>query len=239
MSETRASREAILKRLKESGGRPVARTVGNAKPEGRPPVDIETLVKEFSDRAVFAGAVVKRVPGIKKSGDEVVRFMNELGFSSALLSRERIVAESDLKETLAASGLRVSGDEIDPASHRESSFAADVGVTGALAGIAETGTVALALGDGYSRLISLAPFAHIVLLPVADIVTDTHHFWSLMTDRGLYAERRAADFGKPPAGVRPPALTFITGPSMTADIALTAVRGIHGPGKMLILLIDR
>jgi L-lactate dehydrogenase complex protein LldG len=173
--------------------------------------------------------------------------MKELGFSSVILSAERIVAQSDIKETLAAAGFRVSVQGSDPASHRESSFDSDVGVTGALAGVAETGTVVLALGDGYSRLISHAPFAHVVLLPVRDIVTDTHHFWSLLTDQGLYTEKRTADFGKPPteadgqsrSQTRPPALAFVTGPSMTADIALTAVRGIHGPGKVLILLIDR
>jgi L-lactate utilization protein LutC len=247
MSETRASREAILNRLRESAPRSSARGRDAGKPQGRPSVDIETLVKEFSDRAVFAGAIVKRVPGTKKAGDEAVAFMKELGFSSAILSAERIVAQSDIRETLAAAGYRVSVQGSDPASHQESSFDSDVGITGALCGIAETGTVALALGDGYSRLVSHAPFAHVVLLPVRDLVIDTHHFWSLVTDQGLYAEKRAADFGKPPTGAggrsrphtRPPAIAFITGPSMTADIALTAVRGIHGPGKVLILLIDR
>jgi L-lactate utilization protein LutC len=247
MSETRASRDAILKRLKESAPRSAARARDTGKPQARPSVDIESLVKDFSDHAVFAGAIVKRIPDTKKAGNEAVGFMKELGFSSALLSAERIVAQSDIKETLAAAGLRVSIQGSDPASHRESSFDSDVGFTGALAGVAETGTVVLALGDGYSRLISHAPFAHVVLLPVKDIVTDTHHFWSLMTDKGLYAERRTADFGKQPteadgrsrSQMGPPAIAFITGPSMTADIALTAVRGIHGPGKVLILLINR
>ena len=92
MSETRASREAILKRLKDSAGRSAARARDTGKPQGRPSVDIETLVKEFSDRAVLAGAIVKRISGTKKAGDEAVGFMKELGFSSALLSAERIVA---------------------------------------------------------------------------------------------------------------------------------------------------
>ena len=125
--------------------------------------------------------------------------MKELGFSSALLSAERIVLQSDIRDACCGRPSRIRPGKRS-ASHRESSFASDVGVTGALAGIAETGTVVLALGDGYSRLISHAPFAHVVLLPVRDIVTDTHHFWSLVTDQGLYTEKRAADFGKPPNG---------------------------------------
>lgn len=245
MSDTRAAREAILKRLRESAPRAADRTRASAKPRGGPPPDTETLAKEFTDRAVLAGAVVARVSGAGKSGAEAVAFMKELGFSSALLSAERVVAESGMKESLAAAGFRVSSQGDDPALHRESSFASDVGVTGAFCGIAETGTVVLPMGDGYSRLIAHAPFAHVVLLPVRDIVADTHGFWSLVADKGVYTQKRVSDFGKPPAGtakasgprMKPPAFTFITGPSMTADIALTAVRGIHGPGKMLILLI--
>jgi L-lactate dehydrogenase complex protein LldG len=247
MRETSAAREAILRKLRGSAGRPSRPPRGETPKAGDRPLNTEALAKEFTDRAAFAGAVVKRIAGPGAAGAEAAAFMKEMGFSSALLSAERIVAESDIKAALSAAGLRVSVQGSDPASHRESSFGSDVGVTGALAGIAETGTVALCLGDGYSRLISLAPFAHVVLLPVRDIVADTHHFWSLMTDRGLYAEKREGDFGKKPAtgspvrskpGARPPAFTFVTGPSMTADIALTSVRGIHGPGKLLILLLD-
>ncbi len=247
MNNTHAARHAILKRLKESAPRPSDQSHERPEPTEDSAIDTETLVKEFSDHAVFAGALLKRIPGLKGAGAEVVSFMKELGFSSALLSGERIVALSDTSKALVAAGMAVSVQANDPASHRELSFSADVGITGALCGIAETGTVALAAGGGYSRLISHAPFAHVVLLPVRDIVTDTHQFWSRMTDHALYAERRAADFGEPDTNTKgrplpsagPPAVVFITGPSMTADIALTAIRGIHGPGKMLILLVDQ
>lgn len=247
MGDTRAAREAILKRLRESATRAAGKNRASAEPRSGAPAGTETLVKEFMERAVLAGAAVARVSGVGEAGAEAVAFMKEMGFSSALLSAERVVAESGIRESLATAGFRVTVQGDDPASHRETSFSSDVGVTGAFCGIAETGTVVLALGDGYSRLIAHAPFAHVVLLPVSDIVADTHGFWSLAADGGVYARKHAADFGKSPAyagktpGPRtgPPAFAFVTGPSMTADIALTAVRGIHGPGKQLIVLIDR
>ncbi len=245
MNDTQAARQAILKRLKESAPRPFTRSHQEPKLTEDSTIGIETLVKEFSDHAVFAGAIVRKIPDLKKAAAAVVSFMKKLGFSSAFLSSERIVKASDIGVALVAAGLRVSVQGKDASAHRELSFASDVGITGALCGIAETGTVALSLGGGYSRLISHAPFAHVVLLPVRDIITDTHQFWSRMTDQGLYTERQAADFGKPKTNTkgrsqlspRPPAVVLVTGPSMTADIALTAIRGIHGPGKMLILLL--
>jgi len=247
MNDTQAARQAILKRLKESAPCPFTQSRQEPTPTEDPTIGTETLVKEFSDHAVFAGAVVRRIPGLGRAGAGVVSFMKELGFSSALLSGERIVEASDIRAALVAAGLRVSVQGKDASVHRELSFASDAGITGALCGIAETGTVVLSLGGGYSRLISHAPFAHIVLLPVRDIVTDTHQFWSRVTDYGLYTERRASDFGEPKTNTRsrsrtsarPPSVVFVTGPSMTADIALTAIRGIHGPGKMLILLLDQ
>jgi L-lactate dehydrogenase complex protein LldG len=36
----------------------------------------------------------------------------------------------------------------------------------------------------------------------------------------------------------PSALTFITGPSRTADIGLTLVRGVHGPVTVTIFVVS-
>jgi L-lactate dehydrogenase complex protein LldG len=42
------------------------------------------------------------------------------------------------------------------------------------------------------------------------------------------------------AGGRPPGqLTFITGPSMTADIQATLFTGMHGPKTLTVLLIEQ
>ncbi len=245
MGNKPTSRDAILRRLREAP--PDRRKIPGRReePSAITPVDTEAMVKDFSDHAIFAGAIVKRIPGAEEAGREIAAFMKESGFTSVLLSGERIVRSSPIREALKRGEIDVSDQGDDPSGHRDASFSVDVGVTGALAGIAVTGTVALPLGDGYSRLISLAPFAHVVLLPVNEIVPDTHDFWSRMP--GLYAKKRQDDFGprkgKPDVSSRvtegPGGIVFVTGPSMTGDIALTAIRGIHGPGKLLVLLLSR
>jgi len=68
----------------------------------------------------------------------------------------------------------------------------------------------------------MAPIHHIAIVPLSRLVP-------------VYENATEALFGK---GQSPPKhLTFITGPSMTADIRATPFKGMHGPGKLEIILI--
>ncbi|MEO7891059.1 MAG: lactate utilization protein [Vicinamibacterales bacterium] len=96
-----------------------------------------------------------------------------------------------------------------------------VGVTGADAGLAETGSVVLVSGPGRGRLTSLLPKVHIALLRRRDIVP------SLAT---LLRER--ADLVTSGSN-----FLCITGPSRTADIEHTLSRGVHGPGEVHVIVV--
>jgi len=96
-----------------------------------------------------------------------------------------------------------------------------VGVTGALAGIAESGTLAVVSGPGRPRLASLLPPVHVAVL---------------RADR-LYAslpDLLAAHPHLPDEGSN---FVLITGPSRTADIEMTLTRGVHGPGEVHVVLV--
>lgn len=95
---------------------------------------------------------------------------------------------------------------------------ADVGVSSASAGLAETGTVVVESGPGRSRLATLLPPVHIVLLPAARLTTD---LFTWTKGRG----------GRLPASV-----TLISGPSKTADIEQTLAVGVHGPRRLLVIV---
>lgn len=95
------------------------------------------------------------------------------------------------------------------------------GATEADYGIAETGTVVEVSGPGRSRLASLLPESHLVALPV---------------------ERLRAGLGEVLAeieakGVPGAAVTLVTGPSRTADIEQVLTIGVHGPGRVHVVLV--
>ncbi|MGD8457960.1 MAG: lactate utilization protein [Anaerolineales bacterium] len=97
---------------------------------------------------------------------------------------------------------------------------ADVGLTGADAALAETGSVILKMNARRSRLVSLLPPVHIVLLPISKIVPD---IFSWIAERDVDM---------------PSQLIIISGPSKTADIEQTLVVGVHGPKRFIVIVYD-
>jgi L-lactate dehydrogenase complex protein LldG len=99
-----------------------------------------------------------------------------------------------------------------------------VSVTGALAGIAETGTLMLHSGPGGPSSLNFLPETHVVVLPAERIVGSYEDGWDLLRQR----------FG---SGTMPRTVNFITGPSRTADIEQTIQLGAHGPRRLHIVLV--
>jgi L-lactate dehydrogenase complex protein LldF len=106
------------------------------------------------------------------------------------------------------------------ASVREPDPSIRAGVTGALCGIAETGSVVLVNGAGHTLTASLLPEIHIAMLKTSQLLPTVA---SALTRPEV---SRAA------AGV------IVTGPSRTADIEMTLTIGVHGPGELHVFLID-
>ncbi len=102
---------------------------------------------------------------------------------------------------------------------RDTLLSAHAGLTGAQAAIAETGTLVLDSTAERHRLVSLLPPLHVAVLDAGAIVATIGE--------------ALARFGNPP----PAALTFITGPSRTADIELELVVGVHGPKALEVILV--
>jgi L-lactate utilization protein LutC len=97
---------------------------------------------------------------------------------------------------------------------------ADLGVVGALFGIAATGTVVFHAGRAGGRSASLLPPAIVVLVRASAIVRDAGEIFRRMDDR----------FPDGP----PSQLVLCTGPSKSGDIELELTTGVHGPGTVWI-----
>jgi L-lactate dehydrogenase complex protein LldG len=105
-------------------------------------------------------------------------------------------------------------------SPRAEQALADIGLTGCDAAIAETGSLAMISAPGRSRIVSLLPPMHLAIVTPVELKFSMAEFFA----------DRAGALGQAAS------CTFITGPSRTADIELTLTLGIHGPGRVAIVL---
>ncbi|CAN5494409.1 LUD domain-containing protein [soil metagenome] len=105
---------------------------------------------------------------------------------------------------------------------------ADIGISGANIGIADTGTLVIVENEGNGRLVTTLPPVHIAILGVEKIVRDLDDATDI-----LKALPRSGTGQKITSYV-----SYITGPSRTADIELTLATGVHGPGEVHIVLLD-
>ncbi len=99
---------------------------------------------------------------------------------------------------------------------------ADIGLTTAEWAIAETGSLVLAGGPGKGRSVTLLPPVHVAVVPADRVLSTVPE-----------AIRKYSD-GEVPAN-----LCFHTGPSRTGDIEMTLSIGVHGPGEVHVLLVER
>lgn len=97
-------------------------------------------------------------------------------------------------------------------------------ITGCTVAIAETGTIALSAGPYEGRrLLTLVPDVHICVVPARQVVATVPE---AIAQLGLVVRESR----------RP--LTLISGPSATSDIELQRVEGVHGPRKLVVLVIQ-
>ena len=101
-----------------------------------------------------------------------------------------------------------------------------IGITSADYCVADTATLVMETRAGQPRSVSLVPSVHVAVITLDRILADL---------KELYLHLGWDDQGNRIAPGN--ALTFISGPSKTADIELTMVFGAHGPREVKIIVI--
>jgi L-lactate dehydrogenase complex protein LldG len=217
MSGGAKARENILARIRKAqgrGGRPAQaeleaiETYVHAHPRGTLPKVEDDLVSRFRARAESMQCTADEVASEGEVPAAVARYLKAGNLPLAGCVWPRL-AHLDWKAAGLALEARAANGN-DP-----------IGVTGAFAAIAETGTLVLASGPDTPATGSLLPETHIAVLGAARIVPHMEDAFALVRDT----------FGQLPR-----AINFVSGPSRTADIDQTIVLGVHGPARVHIVL---
>lgn len=99
-----------------------------------------------------------------------------------------------------------------------------LGLTGADAAIAATGSLVLATGPGKPRHASLLPGVHLVVIRRSQIVATMEAWYATVWDAGT-------------PFAAPSQMIIVSGASRTADIGMELVLGAHGPRELQIVIV--
>lgn len=144
-------------------------------------------------------------------GEKVASLLLERGINKIMAWNRKYLPEG-LLDLLELKGIRCI-------HHPDASVQA--GLTGALAGVAETATLVLPSGAGKPLTASLLPLLHIAVIRAGDIYPD------MTSVLKLDEVRQSA------------ATVLVSGPSRTADIEMTLTLGVHGPKEVFVFcLVD-
>jgi L-lactate dehydrogenase complex protein LldG len=224
-----SARERFLDRVRQgvqTGNRPGAasgiESRGRAGYQETGPDPVQRFREEFA----ALGGRFHLVADNESCVTKVVELIKEKSPKRVLLGKGAVIDPLGMPKRLRDAGLEViSVDELTSESCQEPFFAADVGISGVDFLVAETGTVVLHSGPDQPRSLSLLPPIHIAIAERRQLLPDLFDLFPAFDDE--------------PAPTLPSCITFITGPSKTGDIELRLVTGVHGPGEIHVILVDR
>jgi L-lactate dehydrogenase complex protein LldF len=173
------------------------------------PVSSTPLITQFTEELTALGGSFTQC-----HLDEIASFILALlskQHISSLLAWDGSYLPPGLLDNLAKAGIKI---------FHTPDQSARAGLTGALAAIAETGTLVLPGGPGHLLTASLLPDIHIAVIHAKDILL------SLTQGLNLVEVRNAA------------CIALVSGPSRTADIEMTLTIGVHGPKEVHVFCID-
>lgn len=172
--------------------------------------DVAALVAGFRARAEPLGV---RVQEVAAGGDA-------LGEALTVILRGHGATRVAVPDPAAGYVASLRGAGFLFAERDDEVWECEAGLTSARLAIAETGTLVLDVAHERSRLASLLPPVHVCVVPTGALVATVGTALQRIGGEGVSS-----------------CVTFVTGPSRTADIELKLVVGVHGPRVLEVVFV--
>ena len=213
-----AARERVLgavrRSLRRAGPLPESVRAGLDRRLAAPIPNLKPALSEdpvslFVRKANAVHTRTSMVPTVAGVSEVVVRHIEDNGLDDA------IVVAPELEGVQWSNRLAVE--------RRAARGSDQLSVTGAFAGIAETGSVMLFSGPESPTTLNFLPEDHIVVLRESRIVPHPEDAWALLRE-----ERSSM----------PRTVNLICGPSKTGDVELVILEGAHGPRRFHVVVVQ-
>jgi L-lactate dehydrogenase complex protein LldG len=206
------ARDVVMRRIRDA--------LGSAPPA---PGDVPREYRHAGEPVDFDP--VERFCEVVADYDATVHRVDESGLEDALAETCRARGAARLVVAPGAAWTPDGADLVadDPPLGPRDLDALDGVLTGCAAAIAQTGTIVLDSGAlSGRRAITLVPDLHLCVVRAEQIVPAVPDAIAAVAD--------AVREGRP--------ITFVSGPSATADIELIRVQGVHGPRTLDVFVVE-
>jgi L-lactate dehydrogenase complex protein LldG len=182
------------------------------------------LTNCFETRITAVGGYFAAVQRLSDVGDYVAKL------ASATRAKQIVVCgpgmEPHLFATRAAVPFHVASSmSIDRESFFEALKSAEIGVTTADLGVADTGTLIISAADELNRLVTALPLIHVAVLPRSKLVYSLEDASQPISQILKKASRGVS-------------ISLISASSRTSDVGGITILGAHGPKELHVLLLD-
>ncbi|MGH7884742.1 MAG: LutC/YkgG family protein [Thermodesulfobacteriota bacterium] len=210
------SRHLILEKIRSAGIKNKNRLISEPNFSNTNENNLDELLKIFINKAENVNSEVYELD----SEINLDKKINEIFEESEI---ERFIAwNTDFLNLLK---IDAKYQRIDENLQKSEISEAHIGLTEADFAIADTGTLVLLSNQYKPRLTSLLPQIHMAILKKENLLSDIHQLFNKLKQDYVNSDNLCS------------CISFITGPSRTADIELNLTLGVHGPKKLIILII--
>ncbi len=162
----------------------------------------------------------------------VIEAKNEINIKESLfnLIKEKelksfSIWESEfLKELNVKNELKDAGLKLITAKNKNRIATSEIGITEVNFAIADTGTLVLLTNKNQPRSVSLLPPIHLAVVQPENLVRNIRDLFVILKSKLEQGQDITS------------CMTFITGPSRTADIELNLTLGVHGPKELYVVI---
>jgi len=140
-----------------------------------------------------------------------------------------LIESLNLPDTLSKQGVPVvfsAADGTEREALRRRIIDSYIGITSVDFCMADSATLVMRTRPGQARTVSLLPSIHIAVIELEQIIADLKELYALIKWDPHFSKEGVTN-----------CMTFISGPSKTADIEATMVHGAHGPREVHIFVI--
>lgn len=191
------------------------RLIGRARP-----INLNIIPRKNAREVAGAMAAL-----VKEKTPEFTDFKKVAAWNHPLVAKLNLV-EAFTKINVPVYYTAPADSRVETEPIRQQVIDAFVGVTSADFCMAETATLVMKTRPGHGRMVSLIPSIHIAVIEIGQIISNLKELYAIVKHDVKHRTEGLTN-----------CMTFISGPSKTADIEGTLVHGAHGPREVHIFVI--